>query len=87
VEVKTNGKWQIATSCNTPVEDGMEIITDSDKVGESRKAAARLLYYKYPETQAVKEIAQKLGVEVSPGKAEGMTAYSVDCASGHARRL
>ncbi|MBW2596632.1 MAG: (2Fe-2S)-binding protein [Deltaproteobacteria bacterium] len=71
VEVKTNGKWQIATSCDTPVENGMEIMTGSDRVRESRKAAARLLYYKYPETQAVKEIAQKLEVEVSPGKAEG----------------
>jgi len=71
VEVKTNGAWQIATSCNTPVEGGMEIATASDKAKESRKAAAELLYYKYPETQAVKEIAQKLGVEVSPEEAEG----------------
>ena len=30
VEMKANGKWQIATSCNTPVESGMEIRTDSD---------------------------------------------------------
>jgi len=71
VEVKTNGTWQIATSCNTPVEGGMEIATASDKAKESRKAAAQLLYYKYPETKAVKEIAQKLGVEVSPEEAEG----------------
>jgi NADH dehydrogenase/NADH:ubiquinone oxidoreductase subunit G len=70
VEVKTNGKWQIATSCNTPVEAGMEIKTDSDAAKESRKAAAELLYYKYPETQAVKEIASRLGVAVSPEKAE-----------------
>ncbi|HOO91086.1 MAG TPA: 2Fe-2S iron-sulfur cluster-binding protein [Syntrophales bacterium] len=71
VEVKTNGKWQIATSCNTPVENDMEIRTDTDAAKASRKAAAELLYYKYPETQAVKEIAQKLGVDVSPEKAEG----------------
>lgn len=71
VEVKTNGKWQLATSCNTPVEGGMEIKTASDSAKESRKAAAELLYYKYPETQAVKDIARKLGVEVSPEEAEG----------------
>jgi len=71
VEVKTNGKWQLATSCNTPVESGMEIATSSKAAQESRKAAVQLLYYKYPETQAVKEIAQKLGVDVSPEKAEG----------------
>jgi len=71
VEVKTNGKWQLATSCNTPVEGGMEIKTDSDAAKESRKAAAALLYYKYPETKAVKDIARKLGVEISPEEAEG----------------
>jgi bidirectional [NiFe] hydrogenase diaphorase subunit len=71
VEVKTNGKWQLATSCNTPVESGMEIATSSDAAKESRKSAARLLYYKYPGTQAVKEIARKLGVDVSPEEAEG----------------
>ena len=71
VEVKTNGKWQLATSCNTPVESGMEIATSSDTAKESRKSAAELLYYRYPETQAVKEIAQKLGVNVSPETAEG----------------
>ncbi len=71
VEVKTNGKWQLATSCNTPVESGMEIATSSDAAKESRKSAAQLLYYKYPETQAVKEIARKLGVDVSPYEAEG----------------
>jgi bidirectional [NiFe] hydrogenase diaphorase subunit len=71
VEVKTNGKWQLATSCNTPVESGMEIATSSEAAQESRKTAAQFLYYKYPETQAVKEIAQKLGVDVSPEVAEG----------------
>ena len=43
VEVNTNGKWQLASSCNTPVEDGMEIRTNSDRVQESRKLPAELL--------------------------------------------
>jgi NADH dehydrogenase/NADH:ubiquinone oxidoreductase subunit G len=71
VEVKTNGKWQLTTSCNTIVEKGMEIKTDSDKVRESRKLAAQLLYYKYPTTAAVRDMALKLGVDVSDVKAEG----------------
>ena len=48
VEVKVNGKWQVTTSCNTVVEKGMEIKTETDRVRESRKLAAELLYYKYP---------------------------------------
>jgi len=71
VEVKTNGRWQLATSCNTPVEDGMEIRTNSDKARESRKIAAELLYYRYPTTEAVREIARKLGLEVPEQKGEG----------------
>ncbi|MDD5724450.1 MAG: 2Fe-2S iron-sulfur cluster-binding protein [Syntrophales bacterium] len=71
VEVKTNGKWQLATSCNTPVESDMEVAASSEVAKESRKSAAQLLYYKYPETQAVKEIARKLGVDVSPEEAKG----------------
>jgi len=70
VEVKTNGKWQLASSCNTPVAAGMEVRTDSDKVKDSRKLAAALLYYKYPTTKVVRDMAEKLGVDVSPEAAE-----------------
>jgi bidirectional [NiFe] hydrogenase diaphorase subunit len=71
VEVKTNGKWQLATSCNTPVEDGMEIRTDSDLVQESRKLTAELLYYRYPATEAVREVARKLEVQTPEERGEG----------------
>jgi NADH dehydrogenase/NADH:ubiquinone oxidoreductase 75 kD subunit (chain G) len=71
VEVKTNGKWKITTSCDTVVEEGMEIKTDSDKVKENRKLAAQLLYYKYPSTIVVRDMARKLGVEVSNEKVDG----------------
>ncbi|OIN96801.1 MAG: hypothetical protein AUJ48_00945 [Deltaproteobacteria bacterium CG1_02_45_11] len=71
VEVKTNGKWQLTASCDTPVEHGMEIRTNSDKVRESRKSAAELLYYRYPQTEAVREIARKFGLEVPEEKGEG----------------
>ncbi|MDO9529864.1 MAG: 2Fe-2S iron-sulfur cluster-binding protein [Syntrophales bacterium] len=70
VEVKANGKWQLTTSCETVVENGMEVKTDSKKVQESRKLAAQLLYYKYPTTAAVRDVALKLGVDVSDAKAE-----------------
>ena len=70
VEVKANGKWKLTTSCDTVVEKGMEIKTDSDKVRENKKLAAQLLYYKSPTTAAVRDMALKLGVDVSDEKAE-----------------
>lgn len=71
VEVKMNGAWQLATSCNTPVAEGMEIRSDSEKALQGRKAAAELLVYRYPETEAVREIARKLGVAVPEEKGTG----------------
>lgn len=71
VEVKANGKWKLAASCQVEVTKGMEVKTDTDKVKESRKLAAALLYYKYPTTAAVREMAVKLGVDVKEEKTDG----------------
>jgi bidirectional [NiFe] hydrogenase diaphorase subunit len=71
VEVKTNGKWELTASCDTPVEQGMEIRTNSDKVRESRKLAAELLYYRYPTTEVIREVARKLAVQAPEEKGEG----------------
>ena len=71
VEVKTNGKWELTTSCDTVVEHGMKIRTDSDEVRESRKLAAQLLYYKYPTTGVIRDAARELGVDVLDAEAEG----------------
>ena len=70
VEVKSNGKWQLAASCTTAITSGMEIKTNSDRVLASRKLAAELLYYKYPKTKAVYEMARRLGVAVNEEEPE-----------------
>jgi len=71
VEVKADGKWKLAASCDLPVDKDMEIRAVSDKAVEARKLAAELLYFKYPTTAAVRDIAQKLGVAVEPAAEEG----------------
>jgi len=70
VEVKSNGKWKLTTSCTTPIEEGMEIKTASDKVKESRKFSAGMLFYKYPGDKTVREMAQKLGMDVDTKKGD-----------------
>lgn len=74
VEVRTNGKWKLAASCELPAAEGLEVKTASEKAVEARKLAAELLYLQYPATVAVREIALKLGVAVKPAGAE-----SQDC--------
>ena len=71
VEVKANEKWKLAASCDIPVNKGLEIRTASEKAVEARKLAAKLLYYRYPTTAAVRDIAEKLGVAVEPSVVEG----------------
>jgi len=66
VEVKANGKWKLAASCDLPANEGLEIRTVSEKAVEARKLAAQLLYFRYPTTVAVRDIAEKLGVAIEP---------------------
>ncbi|MEN6373925.1 MAG: 2Fe-2S iron-sulfur cluster-binding protein [Smithella sp.] len=71
VEVKANGKWKLAASCDIPVDKGLEIRTASEKAIQARKLSAKLLYYRYPTTAAVRDIAEKLGVALEPAATEG----------------
>jgi len=71
VEVKTDGRWQLAASCTTPVTDGMKIRTDSAAVKKSRQYAARLLLSRYPTTEAVRAAARTVGVAPPPRETEG----------------
>ena len=74
VEIKVNGKWQLAASCQTEAAAGVEVRTDTDNVRESRKLAAALLYFRYPQTVVVRDMAKKLGVDVHAAAAD-----SQDC--------
>jgi bidirectional [NiFe] hydrogenase diaphorase subunit len=70
VEVKVKGKWQLAASCQTEAAAGMEVRTDTDNVRESRKLAAALLYFRYPQTAVVRDMAAKLGADVQAAAAD-----------------
>ncbi|MCK9196606.1 MAG: 2Fe-2S iron-sulfur cluster-binding protein [Syntrophales bacterium] len=70
VEIKVNGKWHLAASCQTEAAAGMEVRTDTDNVRESRKLAAALLYFRYPQTMVVRDMAAKLGVDVQAAAAD-----------------
>jgi len=48
VEVKFSGKSQILTSCSTFCKEGMEVLTDSEKVLEERKNIMQFLLLNHP---------------------------------------
>ena len=63
VENVVNGKSKVTTSCTLNVEEGMEIITNSEKIKKLRKNIAELLVAQAPNSRAVQDIAVRCGVK------------------------
>jgi len=64
--VEINGK--LTTSCNTKVQEGMDILTDSKKVLDSRKMNVELMLARLPEKSLPEDnrlylLSKKLGIE------------------------
>lgn len=63
VELKSNGRSSIVTSCNTNVTEGMMVVTDSEEVVQTRKVMMDYLLSRCPEVPALKKMGAALGVE------------------------
>jgi len=63
VEVTKDGENKIVSSCNTKVEEGTEINTDSESVVSARKMNLELLMARAPAAKAVQELAAEMGIE------------------------
>lgn len=63
VEIKRNGRSSVTTSCNCAVEEGMQILTDTPSVVQTRRIMADFLLSRCPEVPAVQRVAASLGVE------------------------
>jgi len=63
VEMRS-GKWsKLQTSCTYPVWEGLEVITNSEKVIKARKFIVELLLARCPNSQVIKELANQLGIK------------------------
>jgi len=65
----------------------MDVKTASEKAVESRKLAAQLLYYKYPTTQAVSDIARNWVLPRQRQRSKGMIAFSADSVTRTCKKL
>nr|MBC8419636.1 (2Fe-2S)-binding protein [Desulfobacterales bacterium] len=63
VELYDGRRTRIVTSCNYPVWEGMEVMTDTEKVVRHRKMIVELLMARCPNNEFVKELAAEFGVE------------------------
>lgn len=72
VEVQKNGRRKLTTSCNYPVQDGIEVLLDTPDVVRHRRVIFQLLLAMAPEAQPVWELAEAYGVSDTPfSKNEG----------------
>ena len=63
VEVVKNGRAKVTTSCTLDVQDGMEVLTNSDKIRRLRRNIAEMLVAEAPNSKAIQDIAVRCGVK------------------------
>ncbi|NOZ20157.1 MAG: 4Fe-4S dicluster domain-containing protein [Planctomycetes bacterium] len=62
VEVSAGGRIRIESSCTRPVEEGIEVWTDTEKIRGYRTLIAELLLARCPDSERVQEVARDVGV-------------------------
>ncbi|MBM4386091.1 MAG: (2Fe-2S)-binding protein [Deltaproteobacteria bacterium] len=62
VELISNGRKRIAASCVYPVEEGIEVVTDSPEIQKARKATMDFLLARSPDSSYLRERAKEMGI-------------------------
>lgn len=63
VQVITKGRSRLVTSCNYPIEEGIEVRTHSEEVMKIRKIVVELLLARCPNMKMIQTLAEDFGVE------------------------
>ncbi len=63
VEVIRHGRSVVTTSCDYPVEEDIEVKTNSPRALQTRKMMVELLLARCPNVRAVRKLAAELGIE------------------------
>ena len=62
VDIVSRGRHQLVASCAYPVQDGLEVLTDTPLVVDTRKVILELMLARAWDVPAVKELASKYGI-------------------------
>jgi NADH dehydrogenase/NADH:ubiquinone oxidoreductase subunit G len=63
VEVERKGRKRIVTSCNYPVEEGLAVVTGSERIRAIRRMIIELLAARSPHVKVIREFAEEMGIE------------------------
>ena len=61
--VEISGRPRLIASCACPVEEGIEVRTDSPRVAAARRLVAELLLLRCPEVPRIQELATEMGAD------------------------
>ncbi len=61
--VEIVGRPRLAASCSYPIEEGIEVKTNSPRVVRARRLVIELLYLRCPEAPEIQELAREFGVD------------------------
>ncbi len=73
--VGRGGRRKVTTSCTLPAADGLEVVTESERLARLRRTVMELILAGCPQSKPILELAEKLGVK--PGRLEPNAAS--DC--------
>jgi len=75
VEVKRNGRSRMVASCSYPAEDGLTVLTHTERVQRARRGVVELLMAQAPDSKELRELGASMGVDETRfptvGHAEG----------------
>lgn len=77
VEVNEGKKSKVVSSCVYPIKDGLEVVTNNDKIKKMRKDIILLLLLKTPNNEYIKALAEEYGVTAPDRYVEAKS--SEDC--------
>jgi len=70
VEITRRGRRRLVASCLYPVEEGLVVETNTERVMSNRRAIMELLLARCPDLAVVQDLASKLGVDKTPFRLE-----------------
>jgi len=80
VEIVTNGKERLVASCLYPVEEGLRVKTNTERVNNVRRIVAELLLARCPDSEVIQELAGKLGIDKPSFRLEEGNRKCILCA-------
>jgi len=81
VEIVTRqGRERLVTSCLYPVAEGLTVRTDSPKIELVRQTAIEFLLARCPDSEVIRDLAHKLGVDETSFRLEADKGKCILCA-------